>query len=246
MAQFWMNNDGLPLQFGTDKTRPDLGGDYVMFGPNRVFETYINLGATSFGSGAIQNPGLPLNGSWAGTNFGTAGIVSQTSLFPLQPTAPVTQASSAGLLTIVNPQLYIDQIDFEVVIAATAGTGGATGLFGIGLATINPSTGLFVKVTPNSDVQLMGAATNAKMAAGMHYTFYSDGSIFGTGGVTTANQPTAGSWLGAVPLVTNSITPLPTHAYVYATTTGGPYTGTNAGGLMKLRVYYNWYGVINQ
>lgn len=237
---FWINKDGLPLQFGTQKAIPEVGGDYKAYGENRVLESLICLGATAFGSGAIQVPGLPLSFSGTSTPI-AAGIQSMTTLFPLQPVAPVTQADANGLLTLSNMQLFIDRVDFEVVIAATAGTGGATGLLGIGLATINPTTGAFVQVTPNAGVQIMGAATNAKMAAGMHYTWYADGSQFGTG-----TPPTAGSWLGNVPLVTNSITPLPTDAFLSVLTTGGPYTGTNAGGLMKVRIHYNYYGVINQ
>lgn len=237
---FYLNVDGLPINIGPNKARTDLGGDYVAYGPNRLFETYINLGATSFGTGAVQNPALP--SSFVGTTTpDAAGIVSMTSLFPLQPTAPVTQGDANGLLTISKPQLYIDMIDLEVLIAATAGTGGATGLTGIGLVTINPATPAYVQVTPNAGVQLLGACVNAKMAAGMHYTWYADGTAFGT-----ASPPTAGSWLGNVPLVTNSITPLPTHGFVSAIASGGPFTGTNAGGLLKLRIGYNWYGTINQ
>jgi hypothetical protein len=161
-------------------------------------------------------------------------------MFPLMDTAPVTQATTAGVLAITQPQLFIDQIDFEVVTPVTAGTGGATGLLGIGLVVVNPATQAFVQVTPNTATQLMGAATNAKMAAGMHYTWYADGTAFGT-----ATPPTAGSWLGNVPLITNVLTPLPEKAYISAITTGGPYTGTNAGGLNKLRVRYNYYGSIN-
>jgi hypothetical protein len=238
---FWLNQDGLPLQFGTQKAIPEVAGDYLAYGENRILESYICLGNTAFGSaGTLQVPGLPLTFSGTSTPI-AAGIQSMTTLFPLQPTAPITQADTSGNLTLNNMQLYIDQVDFEVLIAATAGTGGATGLAGIGLVTVNPATGAFVQVTPNAGVQIMGAATNAKMASGMHYTWYGDGTAFGT-----ATPPTAGSWLGRVPLVTNSITPLPTNAFLSVLTTGGPYTGTNAGGLMKVRVRYNYYGSINQ
>jgi hypothetical protein len=250
VSGFWLNQDGLPLQFGTQKVIPELGGDYLMYGENREVEAYINLGATSFGFGAVQNPGLP-GTTFSGTGTpNAAGIVSLTTLFPLQAAlitvGGITEtipplASSAGVLTFLQPHLWIDQIDLEVIVAATAGTGGATGLAGVGLVTTNPTNGQFAQVTPNAGVQLLGATTNAKMAVGMHYTWYSDGTAFGT-----ASPPTAGSWLGNVPVVTNSITPLPTNGFISALTTGGPYTGTNAGGLLKLRVRYNYYGVINQ
>lgn len=238
---FWIDGDGRPRQYGTQKAIPEMGGDFLMYGENREVEAYIALGATTFGvAGSLQVPGLPLTFSGTGLPI-AAGIQSMTTLFPLQQTAPVTQADANGNLILPNMQLYIDQVDFEVLVAATAGTGGATGILGIGLAAVNPATSAFVQVTPNAGVQIMGAATNAKMAAGMHYTWYGDGTAFGTG-----TPPTAGSWLGRVPLVTNATTPLFSHAFLSVLTTGGPYTGTNAGGLMKVRIRYNYYGTISQ
>lgn len=237
---FYINVDGLPLQTGTDKARVELGGDYLAYGVNRIAETFINLGNTAFGIGSIQNPSLPSSFTGTGTP-NVAGILGLTTLFPLQISAPVVTGDTNGLTTISKPQLYIDQVDLEVLIGANAGTGGATGLTGIGLVTINPATGAFVQVTPNAGVQLVGAAANAKLATGMHYTWYADGTAFGT-----ASPPTAGSWLGNVPLVTNSITPLPDNAFISAIAAGGTYTGSGATGLLKLRVHYNWYGTINQ
>jgi hypothetical protein len=240
---FYINADGLPLQFGTQKAIPEQGGDYVMYGENREVEVYIPLGVTTIGpAGAVSFPGLPSTFTGTGTPAGTttsAGIVSMTTMFPLMDTAPVTTASSGGVLSITQPQLFIDQIDFEVVIPAVAGTGGATGLTGIGLAAINPATQAFVQIGPNAGVQLLGACTTAKMAAGMHYTFYADGSEFGTG-----TPPTAPAWLGNVPLMTG-FSPVVEKAYISAICSGGPYTGTSAGGLNKLRVRYNYYGSIN-
>lgn len=237
-AGFWINQDGLPLQFGTQKAIADLGGDYLAFGEQRVYETYINLGNTSYGVGGIQNPSLP-NG-FSGTSVNGAGIVSLTTLFPLQPTAPLTVANSSGVLQFVAPQLRIEQVDLDVLVGANAGAGGATGLTGIGLVTAtNGPSAAFVQITPNAGVQFVGAISNAQMGVGKHYTWYADGTAFGT-----ATPPTAGSWLGNVPLVTNAITPLPAGAYVSAIATGGTYTGASGGGLLKLRVRYTWYGNI--
>jgi hypothetical protein len=39
----WFNNDGLFLQFGTQKANPETGGDYHMPGENREIEVSINL-----------------------------------------------------------------------------------------------------------------------------------------------------------------------------------------------------------
>lgn len=245
VAGTWLNQDGLYVQFGTQKAIPELGGDYLMYGENREIETFINLGATQFGTGTSpQNPPLPssFQGTIASqTATANTGIVSYTTLFPLQ-TAPAIPTISGGLLTIVNPQLYIDQVDLEVVVAANAGTGGATGLTGIGLVIdVGGTTPSWQQVTPNAGVQLVGAATNAKLAANMHYTWYADGSSFGTG-----TPPVAGSWLGSVPVVTNSVTPLPQYALISAIASGGTFTGTTGGGLLRLRVRYHLFGVINQ
>ena len=237
---FWINQDGLPLQFGTQKVIPELGGDYLEYGEQRVVESYIALGATSFSNGGVQFPGLSNGFTGTGTPA-QAGVVSMTTLFPLQQTAPVTVANSNGVLSYVNPQLRIDQVDLDCLVSANAGGGGATGLTGIGLALINPATQAFVQVTPNAGVQIVGAISNAQMTAGKHFTWYSDGTAFGT-----ASPPTAGSWLGNVPLVTNAITPLPTNGFLSAVAAGGTYSGSSGGGLLKVRIRYTWYGAINQ
>jgi hypothetical protein len=253
----WLNNDGLPLFYGTSKPVPELGGDYVMYGENREIEVMISLGATSFGTPTLQAPTLPLPSSFQGTvasQSATAntGIVSYTTLFPLQITAPVTAAGTTGaqtgVLNIINPQLYIDQIDLECLVAANAGTGGATGLTGIGLVVNLPANGSnpssWAQITPNAGVQLLGACANARMTAGAHYTWYGDGTAFGT-----ATPPTAGSWLGNVPAVTlaESFLPggFPNNAYISAIAAGGTYTGASGGGLLRLRVRYHIYGNIN-
>lgn len=239
VAGFWYNNDGLPLQYGTQKAIPELGGDYVMYGESREVETYIALAGFTVETGNMQVPGIP--SSFTGTSTPiAAGIQSMTNLFPLQLTAPTLTASGGNGLILGNPQLWIDQVELEVLVAANAGTGGATGLTGIGLVTTNPGTpATFVQCTPNAGVQLVGAITNANLTAGKRWTFYPDGSVFGS-----TNPPTAGSWLGNVPLVTNAITPLPTNAWISTLAAGGTYSGTTAAGLLKLRVRYNYYGNI--
>jgi hypothetical protein len=130
---FWLNNDGLPLQFGTQKVIPELGGDYLLYGENREVEWLINLPATSFGNGVVQNPAIPSSFSGTSTPI-AAGIVSMTTLFPLQATAitgdSIPPAGVSGVFQILQPHLYVDQIDLEVLVAANAGTGGATGLTG--------------------------------------------------------------------------------------------------------------------
>jgi len=254
---FWLNNDQLPVQFGQQKAIPELGGDYCIYGENREFETYISLATTTWGSNSnLAVPALP--SSFSGTGFPiAAGIQSMTNLFPLQLTAPVTGGSSGNGLILTNTQLWIDTIEVQCLVTANAGTGGATGLTGIGFVTTTPATSTqaaqFVQVTPNTGVQLLGSTTNAAMTAGATYTFRANAnnsaSTGGSGYIqySTANTATvtAGAWLGNVPLVTNSITPLPTNAFVSAIAAGGTYSGTTAAGLLKLRVKYTIYGNIS-
>lgn len=243
----WLNNDGLYLQFGTSKAIPEIGGEYMVYGDNREIELMINLGATSYGSASgqnVQNPALPssFQGTVASqTATANTGIVSFTTLFPLQQVAPVTVAGTDGVLKLNNPQLFIDSIELETLVSANAGTGSATGLTGIGLVVQNTTTtpSSWSQITPNAGVQLMGAVTNAQMTAGKRFTFYPDGTAVGTG-----TPPTAGSWLGNVPLVTNAFTPIPVSAWISAIASGGTFTGSSGGGLIKLRIRYYYYGTI--
>lgn len=43
MAQNWFNKDGLFIQYGTDKAIPEVGGDYLSYGSNRLIEVLIDL-----------------------------------------------------------------------------------------------------------------------------------------------------------------------------------------------------------
>lgn len=250
VAGTWTNQDGLYLQFGTQKAAPEVGGEYMYYGPNRIIEAYVSLAQTQFGgsvAGAtVVVPALP-NGFTGTTTAIAAGVQSLTTLFPLQQTAAVTTASSGNGLILSAPQIYIDQVDLEVLVGANAGTGGATGLTGIGLVYITEAgiSSAFTQVAPNAGVQIVGAISNAQMGTGKHYTWYGDGTAFGTG-----SPPTAGSWLGNVPLTTSFLNgtsgALANAAYLSALATGGTYSGTTAAGLLKLRISYNIYGTINQ
>lgn len=257
---FWANQDGLPLQFGTQKAIPELGGDYLLYGENREIETYISLGATSFGNNALQIPALPSSFSGTSTPI-AAGIQSLTTFIPLQVTAPVTGGSSAGVLTLANPQIWFDKVELECLITANAGTGGATGLTGIGLVTMQQSgaTSQFVQVAPNAGVQLFGSITNAAMTAGATYTYRANAlNSAGTGGAgylqySTANTATvtAPQWIGSIPLTTTTLsgvanTTLANSAWISTIAAGGVYTGTSAAGLLKLRINYTILGTIVQ
>jgi hypothetical protein len=251
VSGFWFNQDGLPLQFGTQKPIPELGGDYCLYGPNRVSEQLISLGAMATGNGVIQVPALP--SSFSGTGFPiAAGIQSLTNLIPLQTTAPVTAANSSGVLTIVNPQVYWTNVEIECLVSANAGSGGATGIT-VGLVTsenaaqAGTANGQFIQVTPNAGTQIV-TLTNAAMVAGHKWFIGPDGSIYGS----SATGVTAGNWISAglqLPAVTNVLSPASNqginNAWISSIATGGTYSGASGGGLLKLRIHYGVYGPIN-
>lgn len=284
VAGNWLNYDGLYLQYGTQKAVPEAGGDYMVYGDTREIEVLVNLGSTVYGSptGNVANPPLPssFQGTIASqTAAANTGIVSFTTLFPLQPTAPVSILASSGvytasvgaasgILNILNPQMFIDEVEWLTLVPAGAGTGSATGLTGIGLVipvsnqTSSVTAPSWAQVTPNTGVQILGAITIAEMvpaaAVPARWTFY-PGLAGGANQMALAEYetpttaittyPTAGQWLGNVPLTTLAETylpgGLPNNAYISAIASGGTFTGANGGGLGKLRIRYFWYGTIN-
>jgi hypothetical protein len=248
VSGFWYNQDGLPLQYGTQKPIPELGGDYLMYGDNREAEWYIALGATSFGNNVIQVPALP--SSFVGTSTPiAAGIQSMTTMIPLQSVAaPVTVANSSGVLSFPNPEILWDELEIECLITANAGTGAATGIT-VGLATTSPGTpnSAFVQVTPNAGTQFV-TLTNAAMTQGHKWKIMPDGTITGS----SATGVTAGNWISTglqLPLVTNVISGFqpgttPLFGWVSALATAGTYTGASGGGLLKMRLKYTQLGSI--
>lgn len=227
---YWNNADGLVLQYGTSKAVPEVGGDWLVYGGNREIEVLVPLVPYALTTAGLQIPAVPTSFSGA-TNAAAAGIVSLTTMFPLQTTAPVT-AAVAGVTTLSNPQLFIEAVEVETLIAAVGGTS-----VSLGLAFMNPATQAFVQVTPNAGAQLVNAILTANInATGKKCIFYQPGS-------TTDSVPASiaggGSWIGNVPLVTNAVTPLPQSAYLSATC-----AGTFTDGLLKVRIRYNIYGNI--
>lgn len=232
----WINNDGLPLQFGTQKAIPELGGDFLIYGENREIEQIIPLVPCQWGNGNIQVPIPPTSFSGTTTPI-AAGIQSMTQLFPLQVTAINTGGTT---ITLTNTQLFIEQVEIVPLITATGGTS-----ISVGLATVSspanagttPST--FVQVTPNAGVQIVNACVTATMATTVGKTTWTaPGSVgFNSSGTTAAG---GGTWVGTnMPLVTNSLLPLPDHAFL-STIASGTFTN----GLIKLRIKYTIYGNI--
>lgn len=231
---FWVNQDGLPLQFGTQKATTETGGDYVLYGENREIEVLIPLVPMIIGTGNPAVPAPPT--SFVGTTTAiAAGIQSLNTLVPLQGTAVNTGGTT---ITFTATQLFFEQVEIETLIAATGGTS-----LNIGLACINATTGAFVQVTPNAGVQLIDTLVIANINAVGKKTIWNSPGTTGIQSGVAANNTVAGggAWLGNVPLVTNAITPLPTDAYISTIATGA---FTN--GLLKLRLKYTIYGTINQ
>jgi hypothetical protein len=231
---FWLNPDGLPKQYGTDKARPELSGEYLVYGETRVIEQLIPLVPYTT-SGGVQVPAPPTSFSGSSTPI-AAGIQSLDEIIPLQ-IDPVTTVSG-GVLNFTTNQLFFEQVEVDTIIGATGGTS-----ISVGLAAAVPGTpsGTYVQVTPNAGTQLINGLLIANIATTGQKTTWNLPGATGIQSGAAANNTIAGggSWLGTVPLVTNAITPLPSKAYVSTIATGA---FTN--GLIKLRLRYTVYGAI--
>jgi hypothetical protein len=240
VAGTWFNQDGLYLQFGTQKAVEEVGGDYLVYGETREIEQLIPLVPMAIGPGtSIQVPAPPTTFSGTTTAI-AAGIQSLTTQVPLQIT-PVTTVSG-GILNFTTTQVFIEHVEVDTLVGATGGTSISVGL----VANTTPVAGTnttFVQCTPNAGVQLInGLLTSSMATSGQRVTFTQPGATAGflwsTPGTGVAG---GGAWLGTMPLVTNALTPLPAFAWI-STIASGAFTN----GLIKLRVRYTLYGSISQ
>ncbi len=230
VAGFWYNQDGLPLQYGTQKAIPELGGDYLVYGETREIEQLIPLVPMVIAGNTVPAPPTTFTGN---TTVIAAGIQSLTNLVPLQ----VNAVNAGGTtITLTTPQLFFEEVTVEGLITATGGTSIA-----VGLVTTSPGSpnSTFVQVTPNAGSQLIGTLATANMVAGQRVSF-TQAATTGLRWDTATAVGTSGNWMGNVPLVTNAITPLPQSAWISTIATGA---FTN--GLIKLRLRYTIYGDIN-
>lgn len=238
VSGFFLNQDGLPLQFGNLKAQPDIGGDYLMYGDNREIETYVALVPTQWGNASQPIPAAPTSFLGTGTPI-QAGIQSLTTTIPLQQTAVNTGGTS---ITFTATQIFIEEVTTEVLIAATGGTS-----LSMGLVTVSPGTpsSSFVQVTPNGpNTHILNAQLIAQQSTVGNRVTYTNPGTHGFNWLTAPGTLVAGGgdWVGInMPLVTNAITPLPTAAYLSAIATGA-YTN----GLIKVRIKYSLYGNISQ
>ena len=238
VAGNWYNQDGLYLQYGSQKAVPEIGGEYLIYGETREVEQLIPLVPFQLTASGQQVPAPPTTFSGTGS-AAAAGIQSLTTFMPLQITAPVT-STTGGVLLLSNPQLFIEQVDIETLVSAAGGTSIAVGLVTTSPGTPNSS---FVQVTPNAGTQIVKNVVTATMVAGTRATWTSPGATgFLWNNTASATVAGGGDWVGVnMPLVTNAITPLPQSAWLSTIATG---TFTN--GLVKLRIRYTMYGTISQ
>ena len=131
VAGTWYNQDGLYLQYGTQKAVPEVGGDYLVYGETREIEQLIPLVPMQLTIGGQQVPAPPLSFSGTGT-AAAAGVQSLTTIVPLQQTAPVI-TTTGGVLLFSNPQVFFEEVTVEGLISA-AGT--ATSI-SVGLVVTN-------------------------------------------------------------------------------------------------------------
>jgi hypothetical protein len=237
VAGYWLNQDGLNLQYGTQKAVPEIGGDYLIYGETREIEQLTPL--VPFQLTASGQPvAAPAQTTFSGTtSAAAAGIQSLTTLMPLQQTAPVITTTS-GTLILSNPQIFIEQVDIETLVTAAGGTSIA-----MGLVTDLPGSpsGTFVQITPNAGTQIIKNVVTASLVAGTRITWTSPGATgFLWNNTTNGTVVGGGDWVGVnMPLVTNSITPLPSSAWLSTI-----QTGTFTNGLLKVRIRYTIYGNI--
>lgn len=236
VAGTWNNQDGLYLQFGTQKAVPEIGGDYLIYGETREIEQLIPLVPMQLTASGQLVAAPPTTFSGTST-AAAAGIQSLTTMIPLQQTAVNTGGTT---ITFTASQIQIEEAITEVLIAATGGASIAVGLVTNSPGTPNSS---FVQVTPNAGTQIIKNQLLAVQGTVGQKIVYTNP---GTSGFNYLAPGTlvagGGDWVGVnMPLVTNAITPLPTSAWLSTIA-----TGTYTNGLIKLRLRYTLYGTINQ
>jgi hypothetical protein len=266
----WLNQDGLYLQYGVTKAVPEVAGDYLAYGDTREIALTLNLCAPGTGSTlyngtsnlvnsysgycAQSTGGTVFQGNPQNTSFWT-GIPSFNTKFPLQIATPTLSTTNVfgntGTGTIFSTtQIVVEAIDVYTIIGMTA-TGSATSI-SLGLVTeypfVSPSTQpTFTQVTPNAAVQILNTLPNAAFTTSGQRVTTSSGSVaVGTTGISSTG---VGSWIGQVPLCTNTALPngsLPTNAYFSLFANGGYYAlNPSTAGLIEVRIKYHIVGQIS-
>lgn len=238
---FWLNNDGLPLQFGPLKAQPEVAGDYLVYGETREVETLVAFVPYQLGTGGVAVPAIPTTFSGTGQPI-AAGIQSMTTTFPMQTTAVNAGGTT---ITLLNPQLFIESVEVETLIGATGGTSFSLGFVSATGQLANGTASTFTQVSDgtNTSGHLLNSMPIAAFTTAGQKILYTKTGTFGFDyQVPGTLRAGGGFWIGNVPIVTTTRADgsLINEAFLSAIASG---TFTN--GLIKVRVRYNIYGNIN-
>lgn len=160
MAQNWLNNDGLFIQFGTDKAIPEVAGEYLSYGDNRVLEVLIDLTKLTT----------------------TAAIQSYTTVFPAPPAGQmfieqVTATAETAAATGTSFSVGLIQMD-----QATIPSNYSTAFINAMTQSAMGAAGDKVTLTTGSTGAGGLIGTSPANATGPYYiTALSAGSTFTTG-----------------------------------------------------------------
>jgi hypothetical protein len=83
----WMNNDGLYVQYGTQKAVPEVAGDYLSYGETRQVEISIDLTKLTATPLIISN-----------TTFMGTGVFIESVELDVETAATATSTLSVGLI----------------------------------------------------------------------------------------------------------------------------------------------------
>lgn len=215
-AGLWVNNDGLPLFFGTAKPVSDEGGDYVSYGANRLLEVRINL---------------------ANLITANATVISENAFFPAMANMYIEKVeltAEVGMSTGSSPTLSLG------VSSLTGGSSTVT----VGTYTTYTSNGVVsYKYNGGTAATTAGTAVaTAKIPTNGGTAFVSAlaASSLSTAGdlvTLTTGSTSAGNYIGDFQDTTNLTSPL------YLTGTLGTHTAT---GIIVARIYYHGVGTITQ
>jgi len=167
----WTNSDGLYLQFGTAKATAEVGGEFLMYGPNRIAEVLINVGTMSTAAATASSP------------------ISNTLFFPegqnlfIEKVEVVTEVATSATSGALNIGLVQDD-------RTTVPTGGASAFVAAATTTAFTTAGTIVSysVGSNSVGGFVGTYnsqwntnTSGTNSVGGYVTAYQSGTSSATG-----------------------------------------------------------------
>ena len=121
----WLNNDGLYIQYGTQKAVPEVAGDYLSYGETRDIEATIVLSTLTTTPTIISNTTFfPLNGQ----------VFIESVNIDTEVAAAGGTSFSVGLMgtdrTTITPSPYGNTTLVNVLATATMSAGSSTTLTG--------------------------------------------------------------------------------------------------------------------